>query len=128
MTGTADGKDGRLGLGRSGEALACRQLERSGYLIAARNWRCGLGEIDIVARRGDTVVFVEVRTRRRTDRFGTPAESVDARKQSRLRRVAQAYLRQARLADDTPVRFDVFDIRWDPPAGEPQIRHIPNAF
>jgi len=123
------GRGGNAAAGRSGEALAASVLERSGYAIAARNWRCRLGEIDIVAFDGKTVVFVEVRTRRNPDRFGTPAESVDARKKARLRRLALAYLKERRLDEATPVRFDVFDIRWGAAeGGEPQIRHIRDAF
>lgn len=122
------GKDRRVETGRSGEALACRHLERNGHAIVARNWRCALGEIDIVARSGGTWVFVEVRSRRTPGRYGTPAESVDGRKQARLRRVAQAYMLAARLDDATPVRFDVVDIRWDREGASPQIRHIPDAF
>jgi putative endonuclease len=119
--------NGKAAFGRSGEALACRHLEQSGHAIAARNWRCRLGEIDIVAFDGKTVVFVEVRTRRSPGRFGTPAESVDARKKARLRRLAQAWLMANGLDGETPVRFDVFDIRRTD-GGQTQIRHIRDAF
>jgi putative endonuclease len=119
--------DRRMDVGRSGEALAVRHLERSGYEIAARNWRCRLGEIDIVARRGELLVFVEVRTRSRTERFGTPSESVDWRKQARLRNIVRYYLLAHGLDDATTVRFDVVDIRWNA-EGQPAIRHVPNAF
>lgn len=122
----AGGKDKRMEIGRSGEALACRFLERAGYVIVVRNWRCKLGELDIVAYKEAELVFVEVRTRRNTTRFGTPAESVDARKQARLRRIAQVYMRAHGLSDGTSVRFDVVDIRMK--SGQPQIRHFPAAF
>lgn len=124
---SAIGED-RQSVGRSGEALACRFLERTGYRIEARNWRCKLGEIDIVARKGAELVIVEVRTRRDTARFGTPAESVDARKQARLRRIAQAYLLAHGWPDEAAVRFDVMDIRWPAKDGQPQIRHHEAAF
>lgn len=124
---SAIGED-RQSVGRSGEALACRFLERTGYRIEARNWRCKLGEIDIVARKGAELVIVEVRTRSDTARFGTPAESVDARKQLRLRKLAQAYLQFRGMDDDTAIRFDVIDIRRNKDGGQPVIRHIPGAF
>lgn len=124
----AGGGDRRVDTGRSGEAIAGRHLERQGYAIVARNWRCRLGEIDIVASRDGLVIFVEVRTRRSTERFGTPAESVDARKQARLRKIAQVYMQAHGLSDRTSVRFDVMDIRWQMNGGQPQIRHYPAAF
>lgn len=122
------GTDRRMETGRSGEAVASRHLELQGYVILARNWRCKLGEVDIVAGRGGMVIFVEVRTRRGTSRFGTPAESVDARKQARLRRIAQAYLLAHGWPDEAAVRFDVMDIRWPAKDGQPQIRHHEAAF
>jgi len=81
----------RVGLGRRGEELAARELERRGYQIVVRNWRCEAGEVDIVARQGAVWIFVEVRTRRgRT--FGTPEESLTPAKQARMIDVAQSYL------------------------------------
>jgi|AntRauMFilla1563_2_1112583.scaffolds.fasta_scaffold104148_2 putative endonuclease len=77
-------------LGRTGEQLAVEHLARAGFAILDRNWRCPLGEIDIVAREGDTTVVVEVKTRSGTG-FGHPLESVTPRKLARLRRLAGAW-------------------------------------
>jgi putative endonuclease len=73
--------------------------------VLARNWRCRSGEIDIVAARGNTVVFCEVKTRA-SDRFGTPAHAVNLDKQRRLRRLAMAWIAEHRWPSST-LRFDV---------------------
>ncbi len=85
--------EGRRALGRRGEQIAARHLERQGYVICEVNYRCGAGEIDIVALDGDRLAFVEVRTRRSTA-FGSPAESVTAAKKRKLIEVAQTYLQE----------------------------------
>ena len=85
--------DRRRALGQLGESLAARELERRGYRIAERNWRCAVGEIDLVAERRGVLVFVEVRTRRGGER-GTPEESLTPRKQAKLIEVAQTYLEE----------------------------------
>ena len=78
-------------LARSGETAAARYLTGGGLTILARNWQCRAGEIDIVARRGRTLVICEVKTRTGT-RYGHPAECVTASKLTRLRRLAAAWL------------------------------------
>lgn len=78
-------------LGRRGERLAERALAGRGYRILDRNWRCREGEIDIVARDGDAIVFVEVKTRS-SDAFGHPFEAITVAKLARLRRLAAAWL------------------------------------
>jgi putative endonuclease len=83
--------DDRQGLGRRGEDLAVRHLAAKGYQIVARNWRCETGELDVVAKDGEDLVFVEVRTRR-GQALGTPEESVTAAKQARLIALAEAYV------------------------------------
>ncbi len=95
-------------LGQRGEEIAANYLRQQGYAILARNWRCPLGEIDIVAREGETLVFVEVRARQ-GDRFGTPEESVTPDKQARLAELAQTYLQETDL-EDTAWRIDVVAI------------------
>jgi putative endonuclease len=95
-------------LGQRGEEIAVRYLRQQGYAILARNWRCPAGEIDIVAREGETLVFVEVRTRR-GDRFGTPEASITPAKQAKLVEVAQTYLQEANL-EDVAWRIDVVAI------------------
>jgi putative endonuclease len=83
--------DHRKQLGALGERLAGRYLVQQGYKIVARNWRCPEGELDLVAQKGEELVFVEVRTRRGT-RLGSPEESITAAKQARLIQLAQAFL------------------------------------
>ena len=103
-----------IGTGQSGELLAARHLERAGLTIVERNFRTRYGEIDLVARDGDCLVFVEVRVRR-TPGFGGAAESITVAKQDRLRRAAALYL--ARLQDEPACRFDAVLIEsFDPPA------------
>lgn len=111
-------------LGRQGEDLAATALEAAGLQIVARNVRTRLGELDMVARDGRFLVFVEVKTRR-GDRFGTGADAVGRRKQDRLRRLAAAYL--GRAVESTPIRFDVVDVAIKS-GMEPDVRHIRGAF
>ncbi|MGH2352896.1 MAG: YraN family protein [Chloroflexota bacterium] len=94
----------RQHLGRLGEAAATRYLERAGWQIVDRNYRCPLGEIDIVGRDGDALVFVEVRTRSNS-RFGAPEESVTPAKARRMAQCALAYL-EAHPAHDGDWRVD----------------------
>jgi len=90
--------DARVKLGRRGEDLAAAELVRHGYDIVTRNWRCQVGEVDIVARRGDAWAFFEVRTRRGRE-FGTPEESLTPGKQQRMADVALTYLGEQDLTD-----------------------------
>lgn len=110
--------------GQQGERLAAEFLERQGLRIAAHNFRCPLGEIDLVAWDQQTVVIVEVRSRHSKD-FGLAQESISIGKQQRLTRLAQWYLKQNRL-EDRPARFDVVAIDWS--GGEARITWVPNAF
>lgn len=91
--------------GRLGEEVALRYLSRQGYQIVERNYRCRLGEIDLVAREGKELVFIEVKTRSST-RFGLPQEAVNRDKQWRLSRLAQYYLVDRKLVG-VSCRFDV---------------------
>jgi putative endonuclease len=106
--------DSRQLLGREGESRAAEFLEARGYRIVARNVRADRVEIDLVARRGPLLVFIEVKTRRST-RFGSAAESVDPRKQHRLRRGAGAWLASKPDAarGSKRVRFDVVTCQRD---------------
>jgi putative endonuclease len=99
---------GRLELGSAGEAAAASWYGENGYEVVARNWRCDIGEIDIVARRGGLVVIAEVKTRT-SDRFGVPVEAVGRRKQLRLRRLGARYLREAALRG-VRLRYDVVSV------------------
>jgi putative endonuclease len=104
-------RDHRGRLGERGEQIAAAYLQNQGYVILARNWRCPAGELDIVAREGGSLAFVEVRTRR-GQRFGTPEESVTPQKQAKLVEVAQTYLQEAALSDQN-WRIDVVAIEID---------------
>jgi len=114
----------RLSLGRKGEELAISQLKALKYKILERNYKCPLGEIDIIARDKNMLVFIEVKTRATRD-FGAPAAAVDQRKQRQLSRVALTYLNQKKLFD-IPARFDVVAVELVPPS--PRIEIIRDAF
>ncbi len=116
----------RRWFGTRSERAAARYLRRLGYRIVARNFRCPLGEIDLVALDGDCIVFVEVRSTE-TGELARPAASVDREKQRRLTRLALFYLKQKGLLDRA-ARFDVLAIRWPADRGEPTMAHYPNAF
>ncbi|MEQ8786673.1 MAG: YraN family protein [Pirellulaceae bacterium] len=113
-------------LGQRGEAAAARFLKRLGYKIVARSQRDVLGEIDLVAVDGRTIVFVEVKTRRSLD-AGHPAEAVDADKQRRLTRLALGYLKRHRLLEHR-ARFDVVAVLWSDGQRRPHIEHFRSAF
>jgi putative endonuclease len=116
-------------VGQLGEALAARYLECRGLEIVARNLRSRFGEIDLIARDGRVLVFVEVKARR--GRRGDPPQAaVDRRKQARLTRLAAGYLARARGADRV-CRFDVVAVTLDaddPAGGAARIEHFPGAF
>jgi putative endonuclease len=98
----------RRALGVSGEDAAAAWYEANGYQVVARNWRCRDGELDLVVRRGRTVVFCEVKTRSSTA-FGAPVEAVTRPKQVRLRRLAARWLAESPLATGE-IRFDVASV------------------
>ena len=116
----------RLTLGQAGEDAACCELERRGYEILARRYRTRMGEIDIVARDGRTVVIVEVKTRT-SDKWGSPAEAVTPRKRAQVRRMATDYLWRAGLLGE-PCRFDVVSVRADASGRSREIEILPGAF
>lgn len=116
--------EARISLGRCGEDAAALYLGTQGYSILARNLRTPVGEIDIIAQKDKTLVFVEVKTRRSLV-FGTPQEAVGPRKQRQIIRAALWYLSDAHYRRFQP-RFDVIAILY--PASGPQIEHIVNAF
>jgi len=116
--------DPRQTLGELGETLACDELRRRGYAILERRYRTRYGEIDIVARHGDVLVFVEVKARR-GDAFGSGAAAVTPNKQRRVARMAADFLVRRRL-QDRPCRFDVVSVAM----GEerPRIEVFAGAF
>ena len=110
-------------LGRAGEDRAADHLRALGYEILDRNWRCALGELDIIARRGGIIAVVEVKTRR-TERFGHPFEAIDARKRRRLWRLAYAWAREHRDAVQGRIlRLDAIGLIGDAPATA-RIEHL----
>lgn len=111
-------------LGQAGEDAAVRFLEDKGFRILERNARTKAGEIDLVARDGDSIVFVEVKSRS-SDRFGAPSEAVDSRKLSRLVRAAELYLLGKR-AHNAAWRIDVVSILWKE-GGVADVEHLPNV-
>ena len=115
----------RRQVGRFGEELAVRHLRGCGYAVLDRNWRCRDGELDIVARQGECVVFCEVKTRSGV-RFGAPADAVGPDKARRLRRLACRWLGEKRPAY-TEVRFDVISV-WQSPLGTARLEHLQGAF
>ena len=115
------GDDPRRTLGRYGEELAARYLTEQGWRVVDRNWRCAHGEIDLVARDGDCLVFCEVKTRT-SERFGGAIEAVDHRKAARLRRLVAAWL-QCHDERAGRVRIDVIGI-LRPRRGRAQLRHL----
>lgn len=124
LTGTwAGGGAGRgtsvtsSGVGKLKEDEACQFLEAMGYRVVERNFRTRTGEIDIVARLGETLVFVEVRYRREGC-LVTAAESVTARKAWRIRSAVERYLAVRRIPDGTPVRIDLCIVRDDRESSE----------
>ena len=113
-------------LGQRGEDAAARLLKRHGCKVLARGSRSALGEIDLVVLDGTTIVFVEVKTRRRGD-TGHPSEAVDAAKKRRLARLALGFLKRYRLLE-RPVRFDVVAVTWPEGRRRPLVEHFPAAF
>lgn len=113
-------------LGERGERQAARYLRRLGYEIIATRHRQRYGEVDILAVDGQTVVFVEVKTRRDRD-LGRPAEAVDTQRQGRLTRAALAFLKSHGLLEYAS-RFDVVEVVWPREQRRPDIHHILNAF
>jgi len=118
-------EDFRKALGSKGEDLAVQYLKKKGYKVIERNYHCQWGEIDLVAREGDTLVFVEIKSRSSSG-FGLPQDAVDRFKQNKLIEVARAYLAERHLKEDISMRFDVVAVRLTPQG--PDIEVIKDAF
>lgn len=112
-------------IGKQGEKIASDWLVAHGYTILATNYRQRFGEVDIIARHGDVLVFIEVKTRS-SDRFGTPFDAVTTKKQQQLSRIARDYITRHKVTD-TPCRFDVLSILL-PADQPPKIDLLENAF
>ncbi|MEM7347302.1 MAG: YraN family protein [Chloroflexota bacterium] len=117
-------RDARKQTGNQGEQIAAQYLSNQGYRIVKQNWRCSVGEVDLIVQNEEFLVFVEVRTRRGS-RFGTAEESITATKQARLVELAQTYLQQYDVSISQAWRIDVIAIQLT--QGTPVINHIENA-
>jgi putative endonuclease len=118
--------DKRQALGREGEAAARAYLERRGVRILVQNYRCAAGEIDLIGRARDTLVFIEVKTRT-SEAFGSPQLAVHLRKQRQIVRAAQWFLAE-RDVSEVPCRFDVVAVSLPPGDGRPVVEWVQNAF
>lgn len=114
----------KISTGRKGEQIAAAYLKKKGYRICETNFRCPLGEIDIVAWEKDELVFIEVKTRK-SNQLGYPEQAVEARKQKKLSQLALWYLKKKKL-DDANFRFDVMAITLLSEGNE--VKLIKNAF
>jgi putative endonuclease len=116
----------RVRLGRIGEDAAAAHLEARGYRIVERNFRCALGEIDLIATQGRVTVFIEVKSRSTAD-FGRPLEAITRLKQRRLARLAIYYLKGRNLLDG-PARFDAVSVALAPDGRVERIELLVDAF
>jgi putative endonuclease len=116
--------NGKLLLGKEGERVAERYLQKKGYRLVERNYRCSAGELDLIVLDRRVVVFVEVKTRTGSG-FGSPLEAVEFRKQRKMIQAAQFFLAEKRL-EQRDARFDVVGVSWL--GREPVVEHIENAF
>lgn len=117
--------ENKQSLGKSGEELAARLAIESGLTIITRNYRCSKGEMDIIARDGEVLVFIEVRTRRSSYR-GWGEESITSQKAKRLQTVAAYFVLQQGYLNWPRIRFDVVAIRWS--GEQPEVNWIKAAL
>jgi len=114
----------RISIGKAGEIHACKYLLKNGYRILEKNYRCRIGEIDIVAQKEGTIHFIEVKTRRSIN-YGMPVESIDARKCRRIEKIAEFYLEEKNIYD-TELSFDAITLLLKD--GRAVLNHIKNIF
>lgn len=115
-------------IGRFGEGIAARHLERKGWTVLDRNFRLGRNEIDLIARRGNTVAFVEVKTRTNS-RYGNPLEAIGSSKRSGIERVAQGWIQRYGTEHST-YRFDAVAVAWSggPHGSRALVQHVEAAW
>lgn len=113
--------ESKIQRGQQGENLAAQIVESSGLKILMRNFRCPVGEMDIIAAEGQSLVFIEVRTRS-SAKFGWGEETIQSKKRMRLHRIAEYFLLSRHYKDWPPIRFDLIAIRWN--EGNPQSKWI----
>jgi putative endonuclease len=120
-------KNRRTAVGRAGEDVAADRLRQLGYNVTERNWRCRAGELDLIALDGETLVFVEVRSRTNPTRFGSAVEAVTPRKCRQVRELAAVYIKQ-RKAEARSVRFDVAAVTFNGDGSVREFIHLQGAF
>lgn len=120
-------KDRRMATGRAGEDFAAEHLQQLGYVLEQRNWRCRSGEIDLIARDQEVQVFIEVRTRTHSPRFGLAVEAVTPRKCRQVREIASIYLKQHGLSYSS-IRFDAVAVTLHIDGSLMELKHIQAAF
>ncbi len=111
-------------LGRYGENVTCQYLEEKGYGIIGRNFKCQTGEIDIIAKEKEEIVFVEVKTRC-SRKYGEPREAVDKIKRKHIKKAAEFYVCKNQLENQC-IRFDVIEVYWN--KNQYSINHIKNTL
>jgi len=117
----------RIELGKFGEDFACTYLQRQGYRIEFRNFRCKIGEIDIIAVKDNVLSFIEVKTRRSTT-YGRPLLAVNLAKQKKIYRCAELYMQSKGIIQNMPVlSFDVIEIIMEGTAVK-MFHHYPHCF
>lgn len=126
MTPAEPGQKSRRKLAQIGEQEAARYLRAQGYRILEQNYRCRLGEIDLVAQQGKDLVFIEVKARS-SDQFGLPIEAITRSKQQRLAKIAACYLAE-KVGGERPCRFDVVEVDITPQGKIEDIRLTRGAF
>jgi putative endonuclease len=118
-------EDTRKALGFKGEDLAVQYLKKKGFKVIERNYHCPWGEIDLIAREKETLVFVEIKARSSAE-YGLPHDAVDRFKQKKIIQAARIYLAEHHLNEEIPARFDVVAIHLTPSG--PAIELIKDAF
>ena len=118
--------EARRALGKLGEAAAAAYLQRNGVRILAANFACAAGEIDLIGKEREALLFIEVKTRT-SEAFGPPHLAVHQRKQRQIVRVAQWFLADRRMPE-TACRFDVVAVTFPPGDGTPRIHWVRDAF
>lgn len=118
--------EARRALGKLGEAAAAAYLQRNGVRILAANFACAAGEIDLIGKEREALLFIEVKTRA-SEAFGPPHLAVHQRKQRQIVRVAQWFLAERRMPE-TACRFDVVAVTFPPGDGAPRIHWVRDAF
>ncbi|GAA0364879.1 YraN family protein [Bacillus horti] len=117
----------RQAIGKYGEQLALKQYELAGYSLLFHNYRCPLGEIDLIMRKGHTILFIEVRTRTSTT-YGTAEESVTPRKQQKIRKVSSFFLQKNPQYLQVNLQFDVVTVYLDLDEKKAWFNRIEHAF